>query len=268
MMLPRRRLVWFSCGAASAVLAKLAVEKYGDGCEIVYCDTMATEHPDNARFFADVERWIGRSIRRIRSTEFATIDDVFMRTRYMAGVAGARCTMELKKRPREAMQHYDDVHLFGYTVEEQRRADQFEDQNPALHVEWLLIDQGVGKQDCYARLRDAEIELPAMYRLGFDHNNCLGCVKAASPRYWNAIRKHFPEVFARRARQSAALGVRLVGVSTEVGASIPDAQPKFRAGKITGYRIFLATLPEDADGPSEQIDCGPVCQSPSTETDE
>jgi hypothetical protein len=56
----RRRLVWFSCGAASAVAAKLAVEKYEDACEVVYCDTMATEHPDNQRFFNDVERWIGQ----------------------------------------------------------------------------------------------------------------------------------------------------------------------------------------------------------------
>lgn len=30
----KRRLVWFSCGAASAVAAKLAVDKYGDGCEV------------------------------------------------------------------------------------------------------------------------------------------------------------------------------------------------------------------------------------------
>lgn len=38
-----RRVVWFSCGAASAVAAKLAVEKYGDGCTVVYCDTSGDE---------------------------------------------------------------------------------------------------------------------------------------------------------------------------------------------------------------------------------
>lgn len=245
MISAKRRLVWFSCGAASAVLAKLAVDKYQSDCEVVYCDTMDTEHPDNARFFADVERWIGRSILRIRSQEFKSIDEVFTRTRYMAGVAGARCTVEMKKRPREAMQYPDDIHLFGYTTEEQRRADRFEDQNPSLHVEWLLIDEDVSKQACLDRLAQAGIELPAMYRLGFDHNNCLGCVKSASPRYWNAIRKHFPEVFDRRAAQSQALGVKLA--------------------KFKGERVFLSMLPADADGPTEQIDCGPVCQTPSEE---
>lgn len=108
-----RHIAWFSCGAASAVAAKLAVEKYGSKCEVVYCDTLASEHPDNRRFFADVERWLGRPIRVIRSDKYATIDDVF-----------------------------------GYTCEEWRRASRFEDNNPALAVEWILIDQGVTKVEC------------------------------------------------------------------------------------------------------------------------
>jgi hypothetical protein len=43
----QRKLVWFSCGAASAVLAKKASEKYTveDGLEILYCKVV-NEHPD------------------------------------------------------------------------------------------------------------------------------------------------------------------------------------------------------------------------------
>ena len=50
-----RVLVWFSCGAASACAAKLTLEQYPDA-EILYCDTLAFEHPDNRRFIADVEK--------------------------------------------------------------------------------------------------------------------------------------------------------------------------------------------------------------------
>ena len=71
---PGRMVVWFSCGAASAVAAKLAVEAYGDRCHVVYCDTMASEHPDNARFFADVERWIERKIEVVKSAKYTTPD--------------------------------------------------------------------------------------------------------------------------------------------------------------------------------------------------
>ena len=49
-----RHVVWFSCGAASAIAAKVAVEKYGDSVEVVYCDTLSSEHPDNARFYREV----------------------------------------------------------------------------------------------------------------------------------------------------------------------------------------------------------------------
>ncbi len=237
-----RRVVWFSCGAASAVAAKLAVDTYGPGCDVVYCDTMSTEHPDNARFFDDVVRWIGRPILRLRSDRFTDIDDVFERRRYMSGPSGAICTTELKKMVREKWQRIDDIHVFGYTADEQKRADNFEERNPALAVEWLLIDRGVTKDACLSILRDAGIELPAMYALGFDHNNCIGCVKATSPGYWNRTRRLFPEVFERRAAQSRAIGSRLV--------------------RIKDVRHFLDELPADADAPDGDIDCGPMCQMP------
>lgn len=238
-----RMVVWFSCGAASAAAAKLAVNTYGDACEVVYCDTMSTEHPDNARFFADVQRWIGRPITVIRSEKYRDIDEVFERTRFMSGIKGARCTTELKKLPREAFQRDHDTHIFGYTVEETKRAAEFEENNPALAVEWLLIDRYMTKVDCLEMLREAGITLPAMYALGFAHNNCIGCPKATSPGYWNRTRRLFPDVFARRAAQSRLLGVRLARLSGDV-------------------RVFLDELPPTADAPDDDIDCGPVCQVP------
>lgn len=246
-----RRLVWFSCGAASAVAAKLAVEAYGDGCEVVYCDTSKSEHPDNARFLADVERWIGKPITVIRSTKYESVDDVFTGTRYMAGIAGARCTVEMKKIPREAFQRPDDIHIFGYTADEQKRADSFEDQNPTLHVEWLLIDRGITKEDTIRMLVEAAISIPEMYLMGFDHNNCIGCVKATSAGYWNRVRRLFPEVFERRCQQSRLLGVKLV---------------RFKLpGEDRVTRRYLDMLPPDAEAPDDAIDCGPVCQVPSSE---
>lgn len=237
-----RVLAWFSCGAASAVAAKMTVEKYGPRAEVVYCDTLATEHEDNARFFADVQRWLGRPITIIRAKKYATIDEVFIGERYMAGVAGAKCTTVMKKRPREVFQRNSDTHVFGYTVEETRRAETFEESNPGLVVEWLLIDGFIRKADCHRIIREAGIAAPAMYALGFEHNNCLGCVKSQSPGYWNRVRRLFPEVFARRVAQSRLLGVKLV--------------------KFGGERRFLDEMPADADAPDDTIDCGPVCQTP------
>lgn len=237
-----RVVVWYSDGAASAVAAKMAVEKYGERCEVVKADTTADEHPDNLRFRADVERWIGREVTLIRSPDFDGIDDVFETTRYMAGIAGARCTTELKKLPRRAYQREDDIHVFGYTADEYARILRFEQHNPELRCEWILRDREITKDDCYYLLDRADIALPEMYRLGFDHNNCIGCVKATSPHYWARVRRLFPDVFDRRARQSRDIGARLV--------------------RIKGERVFLDEIPDDFadDGPDGEIECGPFCE--------
>lgn len=235
-----RTVVWFSCGAASAVAAKLAVEN-GDNVHVVYCDTLAGEHPDNRAFLHRVEEWIDQPIEIIRSEKYTDIDDVFERTRYMAGIKGARCTVELKKMPRFAYQEPDDLHVFGLTADESKRIANFEANNPELSQWWVLQEFNVTKADCYMALTRAGIVLPAMYRLGFKNNNCIGCVKATSAKYWANVRKHFPETFARRAEQSRNLGVRLT--------------------RVHGVRIFLDELPLDHTDltPEEDIECGPIC---------
>jgi len=234
-----RVLAWFSCGAASAVAAKLSVEQHG--AIVVCCDTRPSEHEDNYRFSADVERWIGQPIVYIRNDDYETVDDVFERERFMASPQGARCTTELKKRPRQSYANPDDVHVLGFTADEAKRIRELESRNPDMRLWWVLQDAGLTKQDCLTMVRQAGIELPAMYQLGFNNNNCPGCVKASSPWYWDMIRTHFPEVFKRRCEQSRAIGCKLVEIRHH-------------------ERIFLDELPP---GPfvkrSENLSCGPEC---------
>lgn len=240
-----RMLVWFSCGAPSAVAAKEALRLYGQSHEVlvVNCDTVASEHNDNYRFRYEVEQWLGVPIVKIHSDQFAIVDEVFEKTRYMSGVNGARCTTELKKKPRLNFATPDDIHVFGYTTEEKKRIIKFEAKNPELRLKWILIELGYTKRTCLKMIQDAGIALPAMYLLGFDNNNCPGCVKGSSPWYWDMVRRHFPDVFKRRCEQSRAIGCRLVEISHH-------------------KRIFLDELPP---GPfkkrrkKENLSCGPEC---------
>jgi hypothetical protein len=240
---PGRNIVWFSHGAASACLSKLASDIYGNDCEYIYCNTSADEHQDNVRFRRDVEQWIGREIKFIGSTKYKTCDEVFEAESYMSGPGGARCTVELKKIPRFAFQWPQDIHHFGYTANEKRRIRDFEANNPELFLKWLLRDRGLTKKNCFSMLRAAGIALPTMYLLGYRNNNCKGCVKSTSPGYWAKIRKDFPEVFKSRAERSRALGVRLV--------------------ELRGERIFLDELPDkDFIYKGEDLSCGPQCSPP------
>jgi hypothetical protein len=237
----KRIVVWFSCGAASAIAGQLAIEKYGhERVHLVYCNVATSEHPDNARFLSEVSSWLSHKVEIISSSDFSDIDAVFEKTRYMSGVAGARCTAELKKKPRFAYQRWDDIHIFGLMADEEKRIRNMVNGNPELTFDWILRDNGITKIDCYQRLGKAGIALPAMYRLGFDHNNCIGCVKAQSPAYWLLVKKNFPDIFARRAEQSREIGCRLA--------------------VLGGKRVFIDEIPDEVtESIQEDLSCGPEC---------
>ena len=242
-----RVISWFSCGVASAVAAHLAIEKYGkENVVVAYCDTMADEHPDNQRFFDEVQEWLGVEILRLKSDRFARIDEVFEKRSYMSGIAGAPCTVELKKIPRFDFQQADDIHVFGYTADEVGRITRFKEQNPDVKVDWLLIDQSYTKATCLMVMASSGIEIPMMYRLGYSNNNCLGCVKATSATYWNSMRVHFPDVFEARSKRSRAVGARLT--------------------RVKGERVFLDELPVNYLPPdNEVVSCGIDCDIPEGE---
>lgn len=238
-----RVVVWFSCGAASAVAARLAVTIHSN-VKVVYCNTLKSESRDNLRFMREVEEWIEHPIEIISSKKFADIDEVFMKERYMSGVHGAPCTREMKKVPRLDFQLPNDLHIFGLTSDESRRISLFEKNNPDIEMEWILQEQNFTKEACFKMLRNAGIARPVMYEQGFKNNNCIGCVKSTSPDYWNRVRRYYPDVFDKRVSQSRDIGCKLIQI-------------------YQGKRIFLDELPVGYKGgkPEEDIECGVICVS-------
>jgi 3'-phosphoadenosine 5'-phosphosulfate sulfotransferase (PAPS reductase)/FAD synthetase len=237
--------VWFSCGAASAAALKLTVDKYG--AENVYAvnNPVIEEHHDNKRFAEDVAKWVGIDIQYAVNSNYplASVVDVFDRRKGMAFPHGAPCTVELKKRARQEWEKTNPVdwHVLGFTVDERNRHDRFV-MTERDNVLPILIDANMTKNDCADMIRAAGIKLPEIYGRGFPNANCIGCVKATSPTYWNLVRREFPEVFDQRAEQSRRLGARLVRVKNE--------------------RIFLDELDPKAKGrPLKTMpDCGLFCE--------
>jgi 3'-phosphoadenosine 5'-phosphosulfate sulfotransferase (PAPS reductase)/FAD synthetase len=236
----------FSCGAASAVATKLAIEKYGEAVEIYYTDT-GSEHPDNIRFVADCEKWFGRKVNVLKSTEYESTWDVFERTRFLVSNHGARCTGELKRKPGDAVWRVGDVEIYGYTADEGHRLARWQNDNTERIIECPLIDKHLDKADCLGMLERVGIELPAMYRLGFSNNNCIGCVKARDNLdYWKRIRLHFPEQFARMANLERELSVAINRKTTN-GERNEIYLDEIEAGGPTG--------------PDPKISCGLFCMA-------
>jgi len=164
-----------------------------------------SEHPDSQRFRSDVEEWYDAPVIVLKSDKYADTWQVWNERRFIVGPKGALCTTELKKMPRFKFQKPDDIQVFGYTAEEQSRADQFRRLNFEVTLDTPLIRHGLTKDDCLAMVERAGIELPAMYKLGFNNNNCIGCPKGGMG-YWNKIRQHFPETFDRMAALERDIG--------------------------------------------------------------
>ena len=222
-MTEQRTISWFSCGAASAVATMLVPQALP-----VYCATGA-EHPDNARFMADCEKWFGRAVETIHSDRYTDTWDVYEKRRYLAGINGALCTTEMKVMPRLAFQRPNDIHVFGYTADaaDAARADRLRANYPELAIVTPLIERGVNKAACIEMLSRAGVKPPPMYALGFQNNNCIPCVKATSPAYWALVRQHFPAHFDRMAKLSRDLDVRLcrIGDDRRFIDEIPADQP-------------------------------------------
>lgn len=240
--------VWFSCGAASAVAAKLTIEQYSDTHDIrILNNFILEEDQDNRRFLKDVSEWLCHPIEQVSSRKFpsGSAVEVWDDENFMAGPKGATCTRILKKGARQEWEEANKAewHVFGFTSEEEDRHNMFvmTERDNVLPV---LIEANLTKHDCFEIVTAAGLTLPRSYFDGWPNANCLGCVKATSPTYWNHLRKLHPDIFAARAEQSRRIGAKLV--------------------RWKGKRIFLDELPEDAFGrPLKSMkmpECGIFCE--------
>jgi len=240
-----RVIAWFSCGAASAVATKLAIEKYGT-VEIYYTDT-GSEHPDNIRFLADCEKWFGQEIKVLKSDKYESTWDVFEKVRFLSSPYGAPCTGAMKKDPCNGIWKLGDVEIFGYTSDEKHRVERWQVNNNERIIECPLIDRHLDKGDCLGMLDRVGIEIPVLYKLGYRNNNCGGCcVKAQSIDYWKRTRLHFPEKFDRMAKLEREFNHAINRVTV----------------KGQRVKVFLDEIPPGPPtGADPKISCGLFCMS-------
>ena len=233
-------ICWWSAGVTSAVATKLAIAEFGDRCRPIYF-AIDSAHSDNDRFKRQCEEWYGMEIEVARSNRFVDQFDVIKRERYVNGPGGAKCTKELKKAVRFRIENNNDyshqVFGFEYSKKEINRALRFKQQYPDAKPIFPLIEKRMTKPEALHFLESADIERPAMYKLGYSNNNCIGCVKGGAG-YWNKIRIDFPDAFARMSELE-----RDVGRSCIKGKFLDELPP-------TAGRSVKEVLP----------DCGNFCE--------
>lgn len=197
-------VLWFSAGVSSAIVAYFC---HNELDEIIY-QHIDDQHPDTLRFLHDVEALIGRKI-TIRQSPYQNVENVCRRYNYVNSNGFAKCTEVLKKRERKAWEYEvgesDLTYYWGIDCDETGRCDGIENAMPKQKHRFPLIERSLVKQDCHAIAARLGLKRPAMYDLGYQNNNCIGCVKGGKG-YWNKIRGDFPDVFERRAKMERDIG--------------------------------------------------------------
>lgn len=245
-------LAWWSAGVTSAVACKMALEMY-DNVKLYYIK-INTAHPDNERFKADCEKWYACKIETLQSKDFKDQFEVIEKTGAINTPTGAPCTLNLKKNVRFDFERLHEINLFNscgilnqvwgfeYDKEQINRAIRHGQQYPGTKPLFPLIEKGITKENCAGYLMSVGIELPLMYKLGYNNNNCIGCVKGGMG-YWNKIRVDFPPVFNRMAKLERQIGYSCLHNEKE-------------------GNIWLDTLDPNRGRMSKEImpNCGMVCE--------
>lgn len=231
---------WFSAGVSSAVATKLAINHVD---EIIYVH-IDDHHGDTHRFVEDCQEWFGKPVQQMQHW-YKSVENACLMAGgagYINGPAGAACSIRLKRRLRQQWEQKQTEALryvwgFDTSEKERRRANGVVEAMPDQEHRFPLIEQKMTKAEAHKIIKASGIRRPAMYDLGYQNNNCIGCVKGGMA-YWNKIRRDFPEVFAARA-----------AMERKIGASC-----------ING--VFLDELDPDAgrDQPPIVADCGMFCE--------
>ena len=231
-----RKICWLSAGVSSFIAGWLVKETVTDW---IYID-IEDQHPDSLRFIKDCEKVLGVEVQILRSEKYRNVEEVCRKFKFVNSPGGAPCTGQLKKAVRKKweQQHLSDdlTYIWGFDRDEGRRAEHIRENFPEFKHEFPLIDRGLTKQDAHGMLAMLFVSKPVMYTMGYNNNNCIGCVKGGM-WYWNKIRKDFPEVFAKRAKMERDIGMSCIN------------------------GVFLDELDPNAGRRSEELDneCSLIC---------
>lgn len=151
---------------------------------------------------------LNREIEILQSDKFKNVDDVIKATGIFNTPYGAPCTRILKKEVRKKWEWEhgkNHTYVWGLDCNEKDRAERIVETMTDQKHEFPLIEYNLTKQDVHAIAEKLGLKRPVMYDMGYNNNNCIGCVKGGMG-YWNKIRIDFPEVFAKRAKLERELG--------------------------------------------------------------
>lgn len=189
-----KHIVSFSGGVGSYMAAKRVVEEHGpENTLLVFTDTKI-EDEDLYRFINDAVKDLGAEF--IKLEDGRDVWQVFFDEQYLGNTRNGNCTRELKQKVfrnwlEENYQPNECVIYLGIDWSEKHRYEKAIPHWEPYTVKAPMCDAPyLDKQEMFDVLKERNIELPRLYKMGFVHNNCGGfCVKAGHGHFKNLLDK-------------------------------------------------------------------------------
>jgi hypothetical protein len=200
-------IIAFSGGLNSFEVARLlCIEQPVSSVTCIFTDTK-TEDSDLYRFMNQAINYLGCQF--IHLKDGRNIWQVFKDERFMGNSRVDPCSRILKRQQFAKWlknKNPEDVILYyGIAADEKHRMIQLVERWKPFQVQAPLIELQTTKEQILLTLDKIGIEPPALYELGFEHNNCGGfCVKSGQ-RQMRKLLEIMPERYAWHEAEQEAL---------------------------------------------------------------
>jgi 3'-phosphoadenosine 5'-phosphosulfate sulfotransferase (PAPS reductase)/FAD synthetase len=186
-----KHIVSISGGVGSYFTLKRVLEKAPKEDVIaVFCDTLA-EDGDLYRFLDDIEQKL--DIQIVRLCEGKTPFELAWEDNFLYNSRIANCSRKLKSKPfrawLKANYRPDECILYlGIDWTETHRKGAIERNYAPYRVEFPMCEPPyIDKPEMIEGLKEDNIEIPYLYRMGFSHNNCAGCCVKGGIGHWKLL---------------------------------------------------------------------------------
>lgn len=239
LVLRKNRIIFFSGGRASFVVADFVKKSYPDDNILLYFTDTLWESPDTYRFIKECSDKLKLPL-LIHSAGITPMQLMFEKKlvfNNMIGdcskllkmrVASDYLKKQIKPKVERWLNHQflkqadfikDATLYFGIGIEELHREEAIARNWRPFRVEMPLIDNMIRIDNV---LKEYNIMEPELYKLGFAHNNCNGrCVKAGQGHYRN-LKKTMPEIFQKHMEEEYHLYMCVSAYRYILDKSVPD----------------------------------------------
>jgi len=191
-----KHIVAYSGGVASAYVAKIVLEENKEA--IIYFNDTKWEHPDLYRFNSDIEKHLRCKI--YIDSDGRNPEEVFFDQHMLGNNRAPICSRVLKANRLQKFAVAGDIVYFGITEDEIHRAGRIRAVYTPKGIDsrFPLIEQHITKKEIFDYWVNSGIEIPYMYKVGFEHNNCSGGCVRAGKKSWTRLLETDPATYEKR----------------------------------------------------------------------